>query len=115
MNEYKLDAHLNTLCREHTEYANLYSTWSLNKHICTEILKSVVIHYPHFSMHDVSHAEAIVSKIEMILGNRVQNLSPTDTWLLLHAAYAHDLGMALRWEQIQSIWESSEFQDFLSS
>ena len=115
MNEYKLDAHLNALCREHTEYANLYSTWSLNKHICTEILKSVVIHYPHFSMHDVSHAEAVVSKIEMILGNRIQNLSPTDTWLLLHAAYAHDLGMALRWEHIQSIWESSEFQDFLSS
>lgn len=115
MNEYKLDAHLEALCHEHPEYANLYSTWSLNKHTCTEVLKSVVIHYPHFSMHDASHAETVVSKIEMLLGERIQNLSPTDTWLLLHAAYAHDLGMVLRWEQIKNVWESPEFQSFISS
>ena len=115
MNEYKLDAHLNALCREHPEYTSLYSTWSLNRNACADKLKSVVVHYPHFSMHDASHAETVVSKIEMLLGDRIQQLSPTDTWLLLHAAYAHDLGMVIRWEQIKMVWESPEFQEFLAA
>lgn len=115
MRTMKLEAHLERLCGERDEYANLYSTWLLNKRTCSDVLKSVVVHYPHFSMHDASHAETIVSKMEMLLGERVQTLSPTDAWLLLHAAYAHDLGMVMRWEEIESVWKTREFRDFLSS
>lgn len=115
MNECKLDARLKALCQDHPEYTNLYSTWTLNKRTCTDMLRSVVIRYPHFSMHDASHAEAVVSKMEMLLGERIQNLSPTDIWLLLHAAYAHDLGMIVRWTEIKSVWEQPDFQSFLAS
>ena len=115
MNECKLDARLKSLCQDYPEYTNLYSTWTLNKRTCTDMLSSVVIRYPHFSMHDSSHAEAVVSKMEMLLGKRVNNLSPTDIWLLLHAAYAHDLGMVVQWAEIQSVWERPDFQAFLTS
>ena len=91
MYEYKLETHLNTLCSQHPRYTNLYSTWTLNKRACSDLLKNVVIHYPHFSMHDASHAETVISNMEMLLGDRIQTLSPTDTWLLLHAGYAHPL------------------------
>lgn len=53
--------------------------------------------------------------MEMLLGDRVQNLSPTDTWLLLHAAYAHDLGMVVQWSEIEHVWEQADFQQFLTS
>lgn len=115
MNYYTLEVHLDTLCREQPKYANLYATWQLNKRSCYDMLKSVVIHYPYFSMHDISHAETIVARIEMLLGDRIKTLSPTDTWLLLHACYTHDLGMVLQWKQIENMWNESEFQDFLSS
>lgn len=115
MNTQKLSDHLKSLCQDQPEYANLQATWLLNKHTCSDALKSVVINYPHFSMHDASHAEAVISKMEMLLGERIHTLSPTDTWLLLHAAYTHDLGMILSWEQIQILWKTSEFQEFLSS
>lgn len=115
MNYYTLERHLDTLCREQPKYANLYATWQLNKRSCSDMLKSVVIHYPYFSMHDISHAETIVSRIEMLLGDRIETLSPTDTWLLLHASYTHDLGMVLQWKQIENVWNESEFQDFLLS
>ncbi len=115
MNKYKLEMHLDTLCREYPEYANLYATWQLNKRSCSDVLKSVVIHYPYFSLHDASHAETVVARIEMLLGKRIETLSPTDTWLLLHAAYAHDLGMILRWQQIENVWDKPEFQSFISN
>lgn len=115
MNQYTLEGHLDLLCREQPKYANLYATWQLNKRSCSDMLKSVVIHYPYFSMHDISHAETIVARIEMLLGDRIETLSPTDTWLLLHASYTHDLGMVLQWKQIENMWNEPEFQDFLSS
>ena len=114
MRKYKLTQHLKELCEQNPEYANLYSTWNLNQRTCSDILKSVVLHYPHFSLHDASHAEAVLSKMEMVLGDRIQNLSPTDTWLLLHAAYAHDLGMVLEWERIETKWKEPDFQDWLA-
>ena len=114
MRKYKLTQHLKELSEQNPEYANLYSTWNLNQRTCSDILKNVVLHYPHFSLHDASHAEAVLSKMEMVLGDRIQNLSPTDTWLLLHAAYAHDLGMVLEWERIETKWKEPDFQDWLA-
>ena len=104
----------NVLCDQHKRFENLYSTWTLNKRPASELLKDVVIQYPHFSMHDASHAEAVIAKIEMLLGERVQTLSPTDTWLLLHAAYAHDLGMVVQWKDIEARWKDENFQDELA-
>ena len=114
MGTYKLDQHLKKLCDQNESYLNLYSTWVLNKRTCSDMLKNVVVHYPHFSMHDASHADAVISKMEMLLGERVENLSPTDTWLLLHAAYAHDLGMVVEWKKIEAKWLDQTFQDDLT-
>lgn len=115
MGDYSLDRHLKAYCDSHEEYQNLSSTWNLNRKNCTEILKTVLLNYPHYSLHDSSHADAIISKIEMLLGERVENLSPTDTWLILHAAYTHDLGMVVQWDEIEEAWNDPEFQDYLTS
>lgn len=110
-----LELHLQALCNENSEYVSLLSTWNLNKRTCVDALKTVVTSYPHFSMHDASHAEAVVTKIEMLLGDRVHKLSPTDTWLILHAAYAHDLGMVLKWEDLEKIWSDGKFRRFIKT
>ena len=41
MNAYKLDEHLKCLCDQHKRFENLYSTWTLNKKTCSELLKDV--------------------------------------------------------------------------
>ena len=115
MEEYSLDRHLKSYCDAHEEYQNLYATWSLNRKSCSDMLKTVLLRYPHYSLHDASHAEAILSKIEMLLGSRVSQLSPTDTWLVLHAAYAHDLGMVVQWRDLQKAWSDLAFQNYLTS
>lgn len=115
MVQYRLESHLAQLCNNYPEYTSLLSTWKLNKETCTDALKTVVASYPHFSLHDISHSEAVITKIEMLLGDRVEKLSPTDTWLILHAAYAHDLGMVLKWEDIEKIWKEPKFERFLKS
>ena len=49
----------------------------------------------------------------MLLGDRIEQLSPTDTWLVLHAAYAHDLGMVVQWRELQEAWSTPKFKEYL--
>ena len=111
---YKLEQHLVEICNSNTTYANLLSVWNINKKMCQDVLSTVVMNYPHYTKHDISHCEAIITNIEMLLGEAViKALSPTDTWLLLHAAYLHDIGMVIECKKIEENWESKEFQEYL--
>ncbi|WP_315078356.1 hypothetical protein [uncultured Clostridium sp.] len=65
---YKLKTHLKLICDSNEEYTNLYATWNLNKKTYKSVLKTVVMNYPHYSLHDDSHSESIITNIEMLLG-----------------------------------------------
>lgn len=111
---YKLEQHLTEICNSSATYKNLLSVWNINKKMCQDVLNTVVMNYPHYTNHDVSHCEAIITNIEMLLGEKViRALSPTDTWLLLQAAYLHDIGMVIECKKIEQNWESREFQEYL--
>lgn len=110
---YKLEQHLIEVCNNST-YANLLSAWNINKKMCHDVLSTVLMNYPHYTKHDISHCEAILTNVEMLLGEEaIKLLSPTDTWLLLQAAYLHDIGMAIECKKIEENWDSKEFQDYL--
>lgn len=111
---YKLETHLTEICGEDPIYVNLLDSWHINKKTCLNLLSDVVFNYPHYTKHDISHSEAIITNIEMLLGEEaIRSLSPTDTWLLLNAAYLHDLGMVIDNKIIEQNWETQEFQDYL--
>ena len=111
---YKLEQHLADICNSSDTYANLLSVWNINKKRCQEVLSTVIMNYPHYTNHDVSHCEAIITNIEMLLGEKViRSLSPTDTWLLLQAAYLHDIGMVIECKRVEENWETKEFQEYL--
>lgn len=111
---YKLEQHLTEICNSSATYKNLLSVWNINKKMCQDVLNTVVMNYPHYTNHDVSHCEAIITNIEMLLGEKViRALSPTDTWLLLQAAYLHDIGMVIECKKIEQNWESKEFPEYL--
>lgn len=112
--KYKLETHLKVLCEENSEYENLNSAWILGKRSYRNILNTIQHNYPHYSLHDESHSESIITNIEMLLGEeRIKKLSPTDTWLILNSAYLHDFGMALLYKNVEMAWNSKEFTDYL--
>lgn len=112
---YKLVQHLKEICEERKEYEALLSVWQINKESCHKILENIIIHYPHYTLHDLSHSESIITNIEMLLGEQaIRKLSPTDTWLLLQAAYLHDFGMVLAQDDIDKNWVTEEFQEYLN-
>lgn len=112
--KYKLETHLKYLCENNPEYKNLCSSWELNKTTYKNILATIQLNYPHYSLHDSTHSESIITNIEMILGeDRIKKLSPTDTWLILNCAYLHDFGMVLLYSNIEREWSTEDFQKYL--
>lgn len=111
---YKLEQHLKNICNEHREYDDLLATWNINKRSYHEALKPILQNYPHYTEHGDSHSETIIANIELLLGEeQIRLLSPTDTWLILQASYLHDIGMSLLFKDIESEWETDDFQEYL--
>ncbi|MFR0018740.1 MAG: hypothetical protein ACLRU3_02170 [Paraclostridium sp.] len=112
--KYKLETHLKVLCDDNEEYTSLFASWNLGRQTYKELLSTVKIHFPHYSKHDHTHSESIITNIEMLLGEEcIKKLSPTDTWLILNCAYLHDLGMVILDENLRDEWAKNEFQDYL--
>ena len=88
-----LEMHLRSFC-ENPNFRVLWKSYEDEKHEYTDRLQTIQNRYPAFTTHDETHSKKIIECIENLLGTqRILELSPTDTWMILISAYAHDLGM----------------------
>jgi hypothetical protein len=55
-------------CTENPELSMLLSQWDFDKRLVTQALQTVVRFHPHFSLHDASHANTILTQLVRILG-----------------------------------------------
>jgi len=116
MNYYTLEFHLEKVCLENKEFEILDSIWKLNKRTLTSALSNINFNFPHYSQHETSHSNTIISNIESFLGeDRIKILEPTDTWLLLMSSYSHDLGMIILNKTIEESLPNDTLLNFLKA
>ncbi len=107
-----LEKHLENKAKENIEYSRIFDMWKIIKHSVSSVLDNVSIYFPHFSLHNATHSRTICLQIERLLGTtRIEKLSVTDTFMLLLAFYMHDIGMALRYEDVNEKFRSKEFKE----
>lgn len=87
--------HLNEKGQEHSSLAMLVNQWGFDQQLIPKALQNVGSLFPHYSRHDESHSKQILVNIERLLADNLSLLTATDTWLLLEAAYWHDIGMVI--------------------
>lgn len=110
----ELEKALNKRCESDPQYATLLAQWTFDKQLVGRALQSVAQVFPHYSLHDASHAETILRQMARVLGpRRIERLSPTNIWLLLEAAYYHDLGMVIADQTMRTWWSDKKFDTFL--
>lgn len=99
---------------EGTPYSDLYTQWQTTKINIPEFLSMIRDVFPHFTIHDASHSENILSNIKKILTEEaIRNLSTTDIWMFLFVAYFHDIGMYISKEDYDKILETSQFISYI--
>ena len=113
---FTLERHLNNFREHDTNAQKLIDSFHIIRDNMKQNLKSVIMIFPHYSDHSHEHSENIISAIERLLGReRIEKLSPSDTWMLMVCAYMHDLGMLIRGKELKEDWKSEKFQDYIRS
>lgn len=102
-------------CKQLSDGFRIITEWRKRKLQYVAVMKTIAMDFQHYSRHDVTHSIYILETIGQLLGKRrVDLLSAGDLWLLLEAAYSHDIGMAMTYEQMVELWEKDEeFQQFI--
>ncbi|WP_441290050.1 HD domain-containing protein [Sorangium sp. KYC3313] len=97
-------------CDENPDLSVLQAQWAYDRRLVADALQVIGRTFPHFSRHDASHSNTILVQLARILGPaRVETLSATDLWLLLEAAYQHDIGMVVTERQAAEWLRAPEF------
>ena len=104
-------------CKEHTErHEILWHEWNHNKRWLILVQQLILPSFPSYSMHDVTHFQAVLHNIEMLLGeDNIKLLSASDCFLILHTVYIHDIGMCITDEDKRNIIRDEKFHDFLEN
>jgi len=103
----QLIKHLKDCAEKDAIYKPLESQWTFDERLIAKALQNVGVYFPHYSRHDESHSRQILVHIERLLGpDNIAKLSPTDTWLLLEAAYLHDIGMIISDDQLKEDYDA---------
>lgn len=105
----QLIAHLKEKCQADDNVKILLSQWEFDQKLVGKALENIGGFYPHFSNHNASHSQQILVNIERILGKDIELLSATDTWLILEAAYWHDIGMLVDAKNAKAVHENADF------
>jgi hypothetical protein len=98
-----LEDHFKEVCSRHPHLKLLESQWRFDEELISKALQNVSSVFPHYSRHDASHSRQILVNIERMLGEKIKFLSATDTWLIMEAAYNHDIGMVITQRQLKDM------------
>lgn len=104
-----------------TDGATLRKEWIIDKDNYSKKAATIILDFEHFSLHDKTHSNKILNAIGLLLGEeKLELLSVGDLWLLLEVAYSHDIGMALTYDELNSLWTKDEefkkyFEEALNS
>lgn len=92
----------------------LYTQWQLAKNSVPQVLETISNIFPHYTLHNKTHSEAILENIGKIIKKDTFNLfSSGDIWLLLFSAFYHDIGMAAYAYDLDKILKKDNFVDYL--
>lgn len=88
----------------------LFGKWTQLKAHFTKELTAVSQQFPHYTKHDASHSEAILADIAKIVAPEyLEQFTTSDLFLLLAAAYGHDIGMAVTADERESALSDPKF------
>lgn len=108
----KYDTYIEKLFFEKLQYINdrnlrrrVELAWLSDKEYYTGLTKTIVYEFMNYSLHDESHSTSILQYIYLLLGkDKIDQLSVGDLWLLLEAAYSHDIGMSTDYQDLYNLW-----------
>lgn len=110
-----IEERLFKITENYPEGKEYYLHWEIAKRYMSSALQTISQCFPHYSLHDETHSEAILNNVIRIVGKEViDKMSVVDLWLLLTSAYYHDFGMVITKEdKMKLVCPDSDFVNYL--
>lgn len=104
-------------CAQDNRKVQIYYEWQNNKNRYVHQTAIIAHDFPNYSIHDQEHSRTIIESIEMLLGKwRIERFGIGNAWLLLNAAYGHDIGMVIQHQEALELWrDDKEFKKYLDN
>ena len=104
-------------CASDNRKIQIYYEWQNTKNRYIHQTSIIAHDFPNYSVHDQEHSRTIIESIEMLLGRwRIERFGIGNAWLLLNAAYGHDIGMVIQHQEALELWrDDREFQKYLDN
>ena len=94
----------------------LWAHWNSIKPVIKSNLEYISNAFPHFTIHNASHSEAILNNLARIIREEViEKFSCIDLWLLILASYFHDIGMFIAEKDFRDCFDSKDFLEFIKN
>lgn len=93
-----------------------FTQWQVAKDYVPQVLNTISQVFPHYSLHDRTHSETIIYNIGRVVGMKtLEKMSSIDLWMILSAAYYHDMGMVVFSNEKISSFQDKDFVNFLKT
>jgi len=93
-----------------------YTQWQMARDYVPQVLNTISQVFPHYSLHDRTHSETIIYIIGRIVGLKtLEKMSSIDLWMILCAAFYHDVGMAVFSNEKMDFFQDEKFIEFLKT
>lgn len=93
-----------------------FTQWQMARDYVPQVLNTISQVFPHYSMHDRTHSETIINIIGRIVGLKtLEKMSSIDLWMILCAAFYHDVGMVVFANEKMDFFQDEKFVDFLKT
>lgn len=103
------------LCSQNDEKIKIFYEWQTNKERYIRTSSATMFDFQNYSLHDSTHSREIIIAVEKFLGkHRIKLLGIGDLWLFLNAAYGHDTGMNIKYDEAVKLWrDDDEFHEYI--
>ena len=93
-----------------------FTQWQMARDYVPQVLNTISQVFPHYSLHDRTHSETIIYIIGRIVGLKtLEKMSSIDLWMILCAAFYHDVGMAVFSNEKMDFFQDEKFIEFLKT
>jgi len=114
---YTIEGHLKSYAKAEEatrRYQILWHAWNQNKGWLAQMLEWTLPSFQTYSYHNASHADSVINNMERLLGEeRIRQLSASDCFMLLHAAYMHDIGMSISSSERLAMMDDDKFLELI--
>lgn len=90
-----------------SSYATIEQLYTISQNLLAEIPKT----FPNYTIHDIGHSVRVVGYMDVLIRNRLRQLSTLHLMLIICVGLMHDIGMVVSDDEVEKLYHEFEVRN----